>query len=156
MPAVFARENRVLLDILGRFEKALTRSSIDSMIEIVRTFEVRLSQHLRGQEALLPVLSKHLSTRGEPVARRRIEGGEHEERLRELRSDLQAGRWGKFVYKGQLFVTFLREYLRGADETLLPLARRLLTPEEWDHVRALHDSMRSAFAQEVAPQASKV
>ncbi|HLF93710.1 MAG TPA: hemerythrin domain-containing protein, partial [Planctomycetota bacterium] len=144
---VLARENRALLENLGQFERALTRNSIDSMKEIVRAFESQLSLHLRGQEeAFFPVLSRHLRGRGEPVTRRRVEGREHEGRVKELRTHLEAGRWGKFLHEGRVFVAFLREYLVAGDDVLLPLARRVLSPEEWNVVRRGYESIGSSHA----------
>src|SRR2546426_1479393 len=75
-----------------------------------------------------------------PVTQRRIEGREQGERLKELWNEIEVGHRGNLLYRGQLFVRFLREHLLGANIILLPLAERLLTPEEWDRVRKAFES----------------
>lgn len=153
MSEVLAYENRSLLEKLSQFEKALTRNSVDSLEETARSFEERLFLYRRREEeALFPALSRHLPGHGEPVTQRRIEAREHAERLKELRSAIQTGHRGKFLYQGQLFVTFLREHLQGADNILVPLAERLLSPAEWDRVRKGFESISSSRMQ-VVPEA---
>jgi hemerythrin-like domain-containing protein len=143
MSEVLALENRALLEKLTEFERALTRNSVNSLQEIVRSFEDHLLLHRRREEeALFPVMARHLPGHGEPVNRRRVKGREHGERLKELRGDIQRGHRGKFLYQGHLFVTFLRDHLLGADDVLLPLAERLLSPEEWERVRKGFESIR--------------
>src|SRR2546426_7142765 len=52
-----------------------------------------------------------------PVTQRRVEGREHGERLKELRNEIEAGHRGNLLYRGQLFVRFLREHLLGANRS---------------------------------------
>ncbi len=142
---VLSLENRVLLERLSEFEKALTRNSVNSLQEIVRSFEEYLDLHRRKEEeGLFPVMVKRLPGHGEPVTRRRLTGRQHGERLKEVRDLIQRGQRGKFLYEGTLFVTVLREHLQGADTLLFPLAERLLSPEEWEQVRAACDSISSS------------
>jgi len=148
---VLSLEYRALLERLGGFEKALTRNSVVSLQEIVRALEEHLLLHRRREEeALFPEMARHLPEHGAPVARRRLKGREHGETLKELRGSIQRGHRGMFLYQGQLFVTFLREHLLGADGLLLPLADRILSPVEWDRVRRGFESIRST-SRPVAP-----
>ena len=144
MSEVLSLEYRALLERLGDFEKALTWNSVNSLQEIVRSFEEHLLLHRRREEeALFPEMARHLPEHGEPVARRRLKGREYGESLKELRCSIQRGHRGKFLYQGHLFVTFLRDHLLGADRLLLPLADRILSPEEWTRVRKGFESIRS-------------
>jgi hemerythrin-like domain-containing protein len=136
MSEVLLQENRALLEKLDELEKALTRNSVVSLQGIAGSFEEHLLLHRRREEeALFPAMARHLPAHGEPLTRRRLKGREHGECLKELRSSIQKGHRGKFLYQGHLFATFLRDHLRGADSVLLPLAQRLLSPQEWDLVR---------------------
>jgi hemerythrin-like domain-containing protein len=142
MSEVLSLENRALLERLSEFERALTRNSVNSLQEIVRSFEEHLLLLRRWEEeALFPAMARHLPGHGEPVTRRRLKGREHGERLKELRSNIQKGHRGKFLYQGHLFVTILRDHLLGAHSVLLPLAERLLSPGEWDRVRKGFESI---------------
>jgi|SRR6185369_449482 hemerythrin-like domain-containing protein len=154
MSEVLSLEYRALLERLGEFEKALTRSSVIRLQEIVRSLEEHLLLHRRREEeALFPAMARHLPGEGGPVHRRRLKGREHGERLKELRSNIQIGHRGKFLYQGQLFVASLRDHLHGGGAQLLPLAVRLLSQEEWDRVRRGFESIRMA-AEPVAPEST--
>lgn len=153
MSEVLSLEYRVLLESLGRFEKALTRDSVISLQDIVRLFEEQLLLHRRREEeALFPAMARHLPGQGGPLAQRRFKSREQGERLKELRINILMGHRGKFLFQGQLFVTQLRDYLRGANDFLLPLAERLLSAQEWDQVRRNFDSIGSK-SEPVAPEA---
>jgi hypothetical protein len=121
MSEILSLETRALLERLGEFEKALTRNSVISLQEIVRALEEHLLLHRRREEeALFPAMARHLPGDGGPVHRRRLKGREHGERLKELRSNIQMGHRGRFLYQGQLFVTSLRDHLQGGGAFLLP------------------------------------
>jgi hemerythrin-like domain-containing protein len=139
---ILSLENRVLLERLGEFERALTRNSVNSLQEIVRALEAQLLLQRRlEEEALFPAMARHLPGNGEPVKRRRLKGREHGERLKELRSNIQRGHRGKFLYQGHEFVTSLRDHLLGAGTVLIPLAERLLSLDEWDRVQKTFTSI---------------
>ena len=151
---VLSLEYRALLERLGEFEKALTRNSVISLQEIVCSLEERLLLHRRREEeALFPAMARHLPGDGGPVHRRRLKGREHGERLKELRSNIQMGHRGRFLYQGQLFVTSLRDHLQGGGTFLLPLAERLLSLEEWARVRRGFESIRLA-TEPLAPEST--
>jgi len=153
MSEVLSLEYRMLLESLGQFEKALTRNSVISLQDIVRVFEEQLLLHRRREEeALFPVMARHLPGPGGPVAQRSSRSREHGERLKELRVNILMGHRGKYLFQGQLFVTRLRDHLRGANDFLLPLAERLLSAREWEQVRKNLDSIGSR-SEPVVPEA---
>lgn len=154
MSEVLSLEYRALLERLGEFERALTRNSVNSLQEIVRSLEEHVLLHRRREEeALFPAMARHLPGDGGPVHRRRLKDREHGERLKELRNSIQRGHRGSFHYQGHLFVTSLRDHLLGAGTFLIPLAERLLSLEEWNRVRQGFESIRKT-SEPVAPEAT--
>jgi len=152
MSEVLSLENQALLEKLAQFEKALSRDSVISLQELVRSFEERLLLHRRREEeALFPAMARHLPDHGQPLTRRRIKGREHGERLKELRDAIHVGHRGRFAYQGKFFIALLRDHLLGANDFLLPLAGRLLSAAEWEQVRRSFESI-SAMSEPVPPE----
>lgn len=133
---VLRREHRVVLQTLDRFEKALETGSNETLRDILRFFDERLTLHRRKEEEVLfPELAHQLPPHSGPVPCMLEEHAEEKWRLTVLREALEAGEREEVERHGRAVIALLRNHIWKEENVLFPLADQILAEDSRERVR---------------------
>ena len=133
------------LDYLRReFEKTHVRSDTESlarMLDYLDTYTARM-HHPKEDDYLFSKLWARSAASHEPIVRlkeQHREGAENLTRLKSLADAMRAGQRDsedEFFAALQRFVDMAREHIRIEETTVMPMARKVLTAEDWAEIDA--------------------
>jgi hemerythrin-like domain-containing protein len=118
-------------EVLARLEEVESKMGGESVDGFAAYLSDEVAYHFRlEEEALFPILGRHLGTEAGPLA---VMNAEHEEfraLLARLQSSMGAGQIGEQEACARELIELLRAHIAKEDGVLFPMAERLLSPTE--------------------------
>ena len=127
-------------DVLARLdemERALGGGESVALAPFASYLVQEVAHHFEIEEqALFPLLGRHLSSEQGPLAVMNAEHASFRELLQRLRDGLDSGRAEQAQECARDIIDLLRAHIVKEDHVLFPMAARLLSPEELQEVDA--------------------
>jgi len=132
---------------VGRVRREGVRGAgvLDDLRDLRREIQGEVLSHFREEEqALFPVLGRHIDSASGPIAMLMEEHAifrqlelQFEEAVAALEAGLTDGWEEKVCEAGEAIVGMLPEHIEKEESVLFPMAEGMLGEEEWDDVRRL-------------------
>jgi hemerythrin-like domain-containing protein len=113
--------------------------------------EAEVMHHFAVEEqALFPVLARHLSQTQGPLAVMNAEHTSFRELVNDLDAGVRSGDYGRQRSAAQDLIELLRGHIAKEDQVLFPMASRLLSPDEQGEVESRAAALATSEAQKNA------
>ena len=132
---------------VGRVRQEGVKGSgvLDDLVDLRREIQGEVLSHFREEEqALFPVLGRHIDSASGPIAMLMEEHAifrqlelQFEEAVAALEAGLMDGWEEKVCEAGEAIAGMLPEHIEKEESVLFPMAEGMLGEEEWDDVRRL-------------------
>ena len=146
---LLGQQHQEVLARLSAVEHApLPGSGAGVIADLVRYLEREVLDHFIVEEqALFPVLERHLNRAQGPLAVMDAEHATVRELMEDLAAALRSGDVGQQQHRTYEIISLLRDHIAKEDHVLFPMAAQLLSAEE----RAEVDSRAAAIRPSAAP-----
>lgn len=135
--ATLSRQHQEVLERLDTLERQLNGGADADLEAFASYLHADVVQHFAlEEEALFPILGRHLSPAQGPLAVMNAEHADFRALLNQLTEAIRAADAAQQRQCGQDLIDLLRVHIAKEDQVLFPMAMRLLNPTEQSEVDA--------------------